>query len=166
MRSLLIVKATAPVISLTSFSNSTEPSTKTCSHPQSCHQKAKEMFYYPYQIVLESKLISVRINEWRSSLSNHVNFKVYNNIYQFIRFCSKIFFFKNPFHMWETLEMRNNVVYCSTSGKAISKLWGHCQQPGKQSLQMKWKCFMKREFEYLLNILETNFTQVVDFTVL
>lgn len=45
---------------------------------------------------------------------------------KFFRLSSKIILAKNQFHVWETLEMRKNIVrFGSTSGRGVSKCWGH-----------------------------------------
>ena len=51
----------------------------------------------------------------------YFSFGVYNFIYQFHHFCSKIFLYNNPFHVWEALKMTKNNVFGSTSGRGISK---------------------------------------------
>ena len=52
----------------------------------------------------------------------YFQFGVYNFIYEFHHFCSKIFLYNNPFHVWEALEMRKNyVVFGPNSGRGISK---------------------------------------------
>ena len=53
---------------------------------------------------------------------------VYNNIDQFHHFYMKLCLHKNPFHVWEALEMRkNHVVFGSMSGRANpgSRCLGH-----------------------------------------